>query len=90
MESTVYPGLTEEYCIPTLEKISKLKCKTTNKLNNSKNIFYCGYSPERINPGDKKHTFENIPKIVSGSTNTIADFIKKLYSSVQFGYCLCN
>ncbi len=81
-ESTVYPGLTEEYCIPTLEKISKLKCKTTNKLNNSKNIFYCGYSPERINPGDKKHTFENIPKIVSGSTNTIADFIKKLYSSV--------
>ena len=64
-ESTVYPGLTEEYCAPMLEKISKLKFKNEkNFLSIKKNYFYCGYSPERINPGDKKHVFESIPKIV--------------------------
>ncbi len=82
-ESTVYPGLTEEFCIPYLEKYSKLKCKINNNLQKkNNNYFYCGYSPERINPGDKKHTFENIPKIVSGSTKSTASFLKKLYSSV--------
>ena len=58
-ESTVYPGLTEEYCIPIIEKKSGLKFNKD---------FYCGYSPERINPGDKKHTLINIVKITSGST----------------------
>ena len=57
-ESTVYPGCTEEECIPIIEKKSGLK------LNND---FYVGYSPERINPGDKVHTFEQINKVVSGS-----------------------
>ena len=72
-ESTVYPGVTEEICAPILEEISGLK------LNKD---FYIGYSPERINPGDKTHTVENIPKITSGSTPEAADFIDKLYNSV--------
>ena len=55
-ESTVYPGVTEEVCVPILEKNSGLKYNKD---------FYCGYSPERINPGDKKHTITNISKIVS-------------------------
>ena len=82
-ESTVYPGLTEEYCAPMLEKISKLKFKNEkNLLSIKKNYFYCGYSPERINPGDKKHVFESIPKIVAGSTDNITKILYKLYSSV--------
>ncbi len=72
-ESTVYPGLTEEYCVPVLEERSNLK------LNKD---FFVGYSPERINPGDKIHTFSNIPKIVSGSSEAALNFIYKLYSSV--------
>lgn len=72
-ESTVYPGCTEEQCVPILEKISKLKFNTD---------FYCGYSPERINPGDRQHTIEKIIKIISGSTPDITDKIDKLYSSV--------
>ena len=72
-ESTVYPGVTEEICAPILEEISGLK------LNKD---FYIGYSPERINPGDKTHTVENIPKITSGSTPESAEFIDKLYNSV--------
>jgi UDP-N-acetyl-D-galactosamine dehydrogenase len=72
-ESTVYPGATEEICIPLLEKISNLK------LNKD---FYVGYSPERINPGDKKHKFSNIMKITSGSNKESSEFIDKLYSSV--------
>ena len=65
-ESTVYPGATEEECIPILEKVSKLS------LNND---FYVGYSPERINPGDKTHRLPNITKITSGSSDKSADFI---------------
>ena len=84
-ESTVYPGLTEELCAPMLEKISKLTFRNNN--NNSitkKNFFYCGYSPERINPGDKKHIFQNIPKIVAGSTYNVTKILHSLYSSVIY------
>jgi len=72
-ESTVYPGVTEEICLPIVEKISGL---TYNK------DFFGGYSPERINPGDKEHTVEKIKKVTSGSTPEIADFIDNLYNSV--------
>jgi UDP-N-acetyl-D-galactosamine dehydrogenase len=72
-ESTVYPGCTEEECIPVLEKISDLKFNQD---------FYCGYSPERINPGDKVNTLTKIKKITSGSTPDIADAIDHLYASI--------
>jgi UDP-N-acetyl-D-galactosamine dehydrogenase len=72
-ESTVYPGVTEEECIPIVEQISGL---TLNQ------DFFAGYSPERINPGDKEHTVEKIKKVTSGSTEGIADYIDKVYSSV--------
>lgn len=72
-ESTVYPGATEELCIPILQKKSKL---TFNQ------DFYCGYSPERINPGDKEHRLVDIKKITSGSTPEIADEVDKLYNEI--------
>jgi UDP-N-acetyl-D-galactosamine dehydrogenase len=72
-ESTVYPGVTEEICLPIIEKVSGL---TYNK------DFFAGYSPERVNPGDKEHTIEKIKKVTSGSTPEIADFVDKLYNSV--------
>ena len=72
-ESTVYPGATEEDCVPILEKVSKLS------LNKD---FYVGYSPERINPGDKKHRLPNITKITSGSNNKSANFIDKVYKTI--------
>ena len=72
-ESTVYPGATEEECIPVLEKVSGLIFNTD---------FYVGYSPERINPGDKEHTVEKILKVTSGSTHRAAKIIDDLYSSV--------
>jgi len=72
-ESTVYPGVTEEFCLPIVEKVSGL---TFNQ------DFFAGYSPERINPGDKEHTVEKIKKVTSGSTPEIADFVDKLYNSV--------
>jgi len=72
-ESTVFPGATEEECIPILEKISGL---VFNK------DFYAGYSPERINPGDKEHTVTKILKVTSGSTPEIADYINKIYQSI--------
>ena len=72
-ESTVYPGATEEVCVPILEKHSGL---TFNK------NFYCGYSPERINPGDKEHLVTNIKKVTSGSTLEIADKVDALYRSI--------
>ena len=72
-ESTVYPGCTEEQCVPVLEKISKLKY--------NKN-FFCGYSPERINPGDKNFKITNIKKITSGSTPEIANLIDDLYNKI--------
>lgn len=72
-ESTVYPGVTEEDCLPVVEKVSGLKFNED---------FYAGYSPERINPGDKEHTVEKIKKVTSGSTPEIADFVDGLYNSV--------
>lgn len=75
-ESTVYPGVTEEECIPVVEKISGLRYNEN---------FFAGYSPERINPGDKTHTVENIKKVTSGSTSEIADIVDNLYSSVLKG-----
>ncbi|MBK1897729.1 nucleotide sugar dehydrogenase [Chryseobacterium paridis] len=72
-ESTVYPGVTEDECIPVLEKISGLKFNED---------FYAGYSPERINPGDKEHTVEKILKVTSGSTPEIGTVVNDLYKSV--------
>ncbi len=72
-ESTVYPGCTEEDCVPVLEKFSGLKFNTD---------FFCGYSPERINPGDKEHRVNTIKKIVSGSNSKIAKILFDLYSSI--------
>jgi UDP-N-acetyl-D-galactosamine dehydrogenase len=72
-ESTVYPGCTEEDCVPVLEKYSGLKFNSD---------FFCGYSPERINPGDKVNTLTKIKKVTSGSTQKIADVVDSLYSSI--------
>jgi UDP-N-acetyl-D-galactosamine dehydrogenase len=72
-ESTVYPGCTEEYCVPILEQKSGLKFNKD---------FFCGYSPERINPGDKEHRLPTIKKVTSGSTSEIADYVDALYGSI--------
>ena len=72
-ESTVYPGVTEDECIPVVEKVSGLKMNVD---------FYGGYSPERINPGDKSHTVEHIKKVTSGSTPEIGKYINGVYASV--------
>ncbi|MDT0695297.1 nucleotide sugar dehydrogenase [Mammaliicoccus sciuri] len=72
-ESTVYPGATEEDCVPVLEKFSNLK---------NGEDFFVGYSPERINPGDKVHTFETITKVVSGQTPEVLDIVAEVYSLV--------
>ncbi len=72
-ESTVYPGVTEDEMVPVLERVSALKYNED---------FYCGYSPERINPGDKEHTVTKILKVTSGSTPEIADFIDRIYKSI--------
>ncbi len=72
-ESTVYPGVTEEECVPVLEKISGLKYNED---------FFAGYSPERINPGDKEHTVTKIRKVTSGSTPEAAQFVDQLYKSI--------
>lgn len=72
-ESTVYPGVTEDECVPVLEKVSGLKFNQD---------FFCGYSPERINPGDKKHTVTKILKVTSGSTPEIAEVVDQIYKSV--------
>lgn len=72
-ESTVYPGVTEEECIPVVERISGLKFNKD---------FFAGYSPERINPGDKLHTVEKIKKVTSGSTPEVADIVDNVYNSV--------
>lgn len=72
-ESTVYPGCTEEDCVPVLEKYSGLKFNQD---------FYCGYSPERINPGDKINTLTKIKKVTSGSTPEIAEVVDQLYNSI--------
>jgi UDP-N-acetyl-D-glucosamine/UDP-N-acetyl-D-galactosamine dehydrogenase len=72
-ESTVYPGCTEEVCVPVLEKVSGLKFNVD---------FFCGYSPERINPGDKQHRVTTIKKVTSGSTPAIADKVDALYRKI--------
>lgn len=72
-ESTVYPGVTEEVCVPVLEKVSGLTFNVD---------FYCGYSPERINPGDKEHTVTKILKVTSGSTPEVAQRVNDLYKSI--------
>ncbi|MCY7357068.1 MAG: nucleotide sugar dehydrogenase [Rudanella sp.] len=72
-ESTVFPGCTEDECIPVLERESGLRFNED---------FFCGYSPERINPGDRTHTLETIRKITAGSTPDTADFVDKLYASI--------
>lgn len=80
-ESTVYPGLTEEICIPIIEKKSNKKYN----LENFNNSFYCGYSPERINPGDIKHTIDSITKVTSGCNKKVADWINSFYGSFITG-----
>lgn len=72
-ESTVYPGVTEEECLPVVERVSGLKFNVD---------FFAGYSPERINPGDKEHTVEKIKKVTSGSTPAIANLVDEVYNSV--------
>ena len=72
-ESTVYPGVTEDECVPVIERVSGLKFNVD---------FFAGYSPERINPGDKEHTVEKILKITSGSTPEVADIIDEVYNTV--------
>ena len=109
-ESTVYPGATEEDCVPVLEKVSGLTYCSTERLaaapavdvavthhsplttQNSavthhselrtQNSFFCGYSPERINPGDKTHRLPDIKKVTSGSTPEVADLVDSLYASI--------
>lgn len=72
-ESTVYPGVTEDECIPVVEKVSGLKMNVD---------FFAGYSPERINPGDKQHTVERIKKVTSGSTPEVGRYVNEVYASV--------
>lgn len=72
-ESTVYPGVTEDECVPVLERVSGLKYNKD---------FYCGYSPERINPGDKEHTVTKIKKVTAGSNDAVAEEVDQLYKSV--------
>ncbi len=72
-ESTVYPGATEEVCVPVLEKFSSKKFNTD---------FFCGYSPERINPGDKEHRLPSIKKVTSGSTPEVAEAVDQLYKQI--------
>lgn len=88
-ESTVYPGCTEEECVPVLEKYSGLKYISSTQPNQQLQLsqlevkgFYCGYSPERINPGDKEHTVKNIKKVTSGSTPEVAKIVDDLYKSI--------
>jgi UDP-N-acetyl-D-galactosamine dehydrogenase len=88
-ESTVYPGATEEDCIPVIERVSGLRYISSDclkpkasSLKPSSNGFFAGYSPERINPGDKEHRLPTIKKVTSGSTPEIAEFVDSLYASI--------
>ncbi|ULQ46707.1 nucleotide sugar dehydrogenase [Flagellatimonas centrodinii] len=96
-ESTVYPGATEEDCVPVLEKVSGLTYQCTERLAAASAVdvavpphpspltphgFFCGYSPERINPGDKAHRLPDIKKVTSGSTPEVADLVDSLYASI--------
>ena len=80
-ESTVYPGLTEEICVPILQDGSSLELITDAKIK-SKSGFYVGYSPERINPGDKKYNITNIMKVIASSSHKSTNFIEKIYSKI--------
>ena len=85
-ESTVYPGATEEVCVPVLEKFSGLKFISESSLRGACDEaiqgFYCGYSPERINPGDKEHRMPTIKKVTSGSTAAVAEEVDQLYKEI--------
>lgn len=83
-ESTVYPGATEEDCVPVLEAASGLRYQSGDDLPPGEEapVFYCGYSPERINPGDKEHRLPDIMKITSGSTAEVASFVDRLYGTI--------
>ena len=72
-ESTVYPGLTEEFCIPIIENATGLRVNVD---------FFVGYSPERINPGDKEHTITKITKVVAGSNDETTNFLDTLYGAI--------
>ena len=77
-ESTVYPGATEEFCVPIIEEESNLKYN----LKDIKRGFFCGYSPERINPGDKEHKISSIIKVTSGSNNEVSNWVNLFYGSI--------
>jgi len=77
-ESTVYPGVTEEICVPILERESNLQFNSTTPIDS----FVCGYSPERINPGDTEHKLTNITKVTSGSTPKVANWVDEFYGSI--------
>ena len=81
-ESTVYPGCTEEVCVPILERVSGLPYEATTGETVDASTFAIGYSPERINPGDKTHRVTTIKKVTSGSTPATADFVDALYASI--------
>lgn len=83
-ESTVYPGATEEDCVPVLESSSGLRYQSGDDLHpdSDARVFYCGYSPERINPGDKAHRLPDIMKITSGSTPKTAEFVDQIYRKI--------
>jgi len=82
-ESTVYPGATEEVCVPVLERVSGLRYVSSQSATaGNEPGFYCGYSPERINPGDKEHRVANIKKVTSGSTPEVAELIDQLYKQI--------
>ena len=79
IESTIYPKTTENICVPILKKNSGLKYLNKDKKKPNDKYFLCGYSPERINPGDNNRTLKNITKVVSGSNNEAKNIVKKLY-----------
>lgn len=81
IESTVFPGTTEDICVPLIKRISKLEYINKNYTYNKKG-FYCGFCPERVNPGDKKHTIDKITKVISGSNNHAIRKIKNLYKNI--------
>ena len=81
-ESTVYPGATEEVCVPVLEHVSGLRYEASGDADTQRDTFSVGYSPERINPGDKERRLTSIPKVTSGSTPETADFVDALYRRI--------
>tara|TARA_B100000795_G_scaffold99466_1_gene73142 strand:- start:3331 stop:4617 length:1287 start_codon:yes stop_codon:yes gene_type:complete len=82
LESTVFPGTTETICVPIIKKISKLEYINKDSPKNNIMGFYCGFCPERVNPGDKKHTIDKITKVISGSNKHAIRKIKNLYKSI--------